>query len=386
KEQLIADIMGAQIRLEHLFASDPLSGRPATPGRTKDPVMRTRIAAVVLALAALALPAPVQAAPGDGSLTWSVSPSGPKGPNGRPALDYKLDPGATVTDHVAVTNHSKQPLTLRLYAHDAFTTAGGGFDLRAGSATSTGAGLWITLGRQQVTLPASSRVVVPFTLTVPVNATPGDHAAGVVASLVADSTDTTGNRVSVDHRVGSRVYLRVTGPLQPSLTVTDVKITAATSWNPLDLPRVTVTFTVANTGNVRLGGAPSARIDGPFGLGARTTTAAVIPEVLPGGSLTSTVTLNTVPPLFREQLTLDILPAPADGRAIDPAPVRAIFRHVLWLVPWPQLILIALAAALLTAWLFARRRRTRRLRAALAAAERRGREQATANLGKEGTR
>ncbi|GIF42264.1 WxL protein peptidoglycan domain-containing protein [Actinoplanes xinjiangensis] len=348
--------------------------------------MRTRIAAAVLALAALAVPAPAQAAPGDGSLTWSVSPSGPKGPNGRAALDYKLDPGATVTDHVAVTNHSKQPLTLRLYAHDAFTTAGGGFDLRAGNATPTDAGRWIRLGRQQLTLPASSRVVVPFTLTVPADATPGDHAAGVVASLVADTTDAAGNRVSVDHRVGSRVYLRVTGPLQPSLTVTDVEIQAVTSWNPLRLPRVTATFTVANTGNVRLGGTPTGRIEGPFGLGTRTTTATAIPEILPGGSLTGAVTLDSVPPLFREQLTLDILPAPADGRTIDPAPARAVLEHTLWLVPWPQLALIALTAALLVTGLSARRRRKARMRAALAAAEKRGREQATATLEKEGIR
>jgi hypothetical protein len=315
-----------------------------------------------------------------------VSPSGPKGPNGRPALDYKLDPGATVTDHVAVTNHSKQPLTLRVYAHDAFTTAGGGFDLRVGNAAPTDAGQWIKLGQERIALPASSRVVVPFTLTVPANATPGDHAAGVVASLVADTTDASGNKVSVDHRVGSRVYLRVTGPLQPSLTVSDVKIQAATSWNPLELPRVAATFTVANTGNVRLGGTPSARIEGLFGLGARTTTAAAIPEILPGGSLTTTVLLDSVPPLFRERLTLDVLPAPADGRTIDPAPVRAISQHTLWLMPWPHLILLALAAALLAAWLSARRRRNRRMRAALAAAEKRGREQAAATLEKEGTR
>jgi hypothetical protein len=348
--------------------------------------MRTRIAAATLALATLTLPAPAQAAPGDGSLTWSMSPSGPKGPNGRPALDYKLDPGATVTDHVAVTNHSKQPLTLNLYAHDAFTTPGGGFDLRVGNAPPADAGLWITLDRRQITLPASSRAVVPFTLTVPADATPGDHAAGVVASLVADTTDGAGNRVAVDHRVGSRVYLRVTGALQPSLAVTDMKINAATSWNPLNLPRVTATFTVANTGNVRLGGAPSARIEGPFGLGTRTATAAAIPEILPGGSLTTTVVLNSVPPLFRERLTLDILPVPADGRAIDPPPVRAVARYALWLMPWPQLALIALGTALLVTWLFARRRRNRRMRAALTAAEKRGREQANATLEKEGTR
>jgi hypothetical protein len=97
-----------------------------------------------------------------------------------------------------------------------------------------------------------------------------------------------------------------------------------------------------------------------------------------------------VPPLFRERLTVDITPGPADGRAIDPAPVRAHSARAFWLVPWPQLALLTLVAALLTAWLLTRRRRTRRMRAALAAAEQRGRDQAssaekTPTLEKEGS-
>ena len=354
--------------------------------------MRTRIAAALLAVAALiTFPAPAQAAPGNDSLTWSVTPSGPEGPNGRPALEYKLDPGAGITDHVAVTNHSKRPLTLRLYPNDAYTTAGGGFDLRAGNAEATDAGSWIKVARDRLTLPASSRIVVPFTLTVPANATPGDHAAGVVASILADATDGQGNQVSVDHRVGARVYLRVTGPLQPALSITDVEIKAATSWNPLRLPHVTATFTISNTGNVRLGGRPSARVEGPFGLGGRSTGAAAIREILPGGTLRVTTALDAVPPLFRERLAVDIMPAPVDGRAIDPAPVRALSTRSFWLVPWPQLALLMLVAALLTAWLLTRRRRTRRMRAVLAAAEQRGREQVSSaeknsTLEKEGSR
>ena len=342
--------------------------------------MRTRIAAAVLAVAALLpFPAPAHAAPGNDSLTWSVAPSGPKGPNGRPALDYKLDPGAIITDHVAVTNHSKRPLNLRLYPNDAFTTASGGFDLRAGSAEPVDAGLWIKLAKDRVILQPSTRIVVPFTVTVPANATPGDHAAGVVASLVADATDAAGNRVSVDHRVGARVYLRVTGPLRPALTLTDVTIDTATSWNPLRLPRVTAAFTIANTGNVRLSSRPTAEIAGPFGLGNRTASAAAVPEILPGGSLRTTVALDAVPPLVRERLSVEVMPTPADGRAIDPPPTRAVIEDTVWLVPWPQLALLALLAALAIAGLLIRRRRKRRMQAALAAAEQRGREQATSS-------
>ncbi|XVV15929.1 WxL protein peptidoglycan domain-containing protein [Actinoplanes sp. CA-131856] len=314
-----------------------------------------RIAAVLTLTAVLAHPTPAHAE----SLTWSVSPSGPKAPNGRTALDYKLDPGATLTDHIAVTNHSQRPLTLRLYASDAFTTAGGGFDLLAGGATPKDTGRWIKLGRTTVTLPGSSRVIVPLTLTVPANATPGDHAGGIVASL----TEGTDGQFTVDHRVGTRVYLRVTGPLRPSQTITDVRLDAHPTWNPFTLPGLTATFTIENTGNVRLKAHPAAKASGPFGLGTTTATAPPIPEILPGGAIRTSIRLDAVPPLFRDQILLSTPETQS--------------RHTLWLIPWPQVALLAVAAALLSVWLFTRRRRRSRIAAAIAAAEQRGRDQAS---------
>jgi hypothetical protein len=315
-------------------------------------------------------PAASPEAAGTGALTWSVAPSGPKGPNGRTALDYKLDPGATLTDHVAVTNHSRQPLTLRLYATDAVTTAGGGFGLLAATTEPTGAGAWITPARTTVTLPASSRTIVPFTLTVPADATPGDHAAGVVASLAEGAT---GRQVTVDHRVGSRVHLRVTGPLRPELTVTDMQVTTVTSWNPFRLPRLTAAFTVTNTGNVRLSAQPAARLSGPFGLGTRNADTTAVSQILPGGSVQTTIQFTGVPPLLHEKLTVTITPAAVDGRPIDPAPLPATAGQTAWLIPWPQLALLALAVALTAAWVLARRRSRRRFAEAITAAEARGR-------------
>ncbi|MEU4154981.1 DUF916 domain-containing protein [Actinoplanes sp. NPDC026670] len=354
------------------FAATPVP--PASPAFAATPVAPASpaFAAAPVSPASSAFLAGPAVSPGTaaGALTWSVAPSGPKGPNGRTAFDYKLDPGATLTDHVAVTNHSRQPLTLRLYATDAVTTAGGGFGLLAATAEPTGAGAWITPARTTVTLPATSRTIVPFTLTVPADATPGDHAAGVVASLAEDAT---GRQVTVDHRVGSRVHLRVTGPLRPELTVTDMHVTASTSWNPFRLPRLTATFTVANTGNVRLSAQSSARASGLFGLGARTATTTAVPEILPGGSVRTAVQLTDVPPLFRERLTATVTPATADGRPIDPAPLPATAGQTVWLIPWSQLALLTLAAALTAAGALARRRSRRRLAEAITAAEARGR-------------
>jgi hypothetical protein len=343
--------------------------------------MRARTAFAVLTAAVLTVPAvPAPAAPpgpggSPGALTWSVAPAGPRGPDGRPALTYKLDPGATLTDHVAVTNYSKRPLTLRLGASDAFTTAGGGFDLEASGSRPVDVGSWVRTARASVVVPAGSRVVVPVVVTVPANATPGDHSGGIVASLAATGTGADGNQVTVDHRVGTRIHLRVTGALRPQLAVTDVVVTRSTSWNPLRLPVLTTEFTVRNTGNVRLGGQPYAEAHSLFGLGRRRAGAAALTEILPGGAVRTRIVTRNVVPLFRVWTAVTVRPETAEN--LTPSP--AVQRSALWLVPWPQLLVLALATAAAAGWILARRRRHRRIAAALLAAERRGRDQALAS-------
>ncbi|MEV4765877.1 DUF916 domain-containing protein [Micromonospora chokoriensis] len=329
---------------------------------------------IVLLAAAPPTPSVPSAQP---AVTWGVTPSTAKGPNGRPAFTYKLDPGATVTDYVAVANHSARPLTLNLYASDAFTTAQGGFDLLAGGQKPTDVGAWVRFTGGTVTIPSTSRLDIPFTLTVPGNATPGDHAGGIVASLAATAADAQGNQVAVDHRVGARIYLRVTGELQPALTVEDIRVRHTGSLNPLAGGTLTATFTVRNTGNVRLTGQPTLAASGPFGLGRRSVDAAALPEILPGGELTTTVRMTGVPPLFRLTTSAAVTPAAVGDQVLDPQPTADTARVSVWAVPWPQLVLLALLALVGWALIAARRRRTRQIARAVAAARAEGRAEAS---------
>ncbi|MEU2610159.1 DUF916 domain-containing protein [Micromonospora sp. NPDC007271] len=349
-------------------------------------------AVVLLGIAPpIAVPGPVPTPPPAGgspaavapaAVTWGVSPSSPKGPNGRAAFAYKLDPGARLTDYVAVTNHSARPITLSVYASDAVTTPQGGFDLLPAAQRPVDVGSWVSLTARKLTIPSSSRVDVPFTVNVPANAIPGDHVGGIVASLTATTTDAQGNHVAVDHRVGTRIYLRVTGELRPALTLQDVRVQHHGSLNPFGGGEVTATATVRNTGNVRLAGTPTVHAAGPLGLNAGSASGRTLPEILPGHAARTTVRLSQVPPLFRLTATVAVTPTAVAGQTLDPPPGTASHQVTVWAVPWSHLLMLTLfAGAVWALWAVRRRRRrkaARDLAQALAAAREQGRAEATA--------
>lgn len=318
-----------------------------------------------------------QQRPGSDAQTWSVQPADEDGADGRASFEYLADPGASITDYAQVNNFSEQALTLRVYSQDAANTAGGGFTLLPGDQPPTGVGAWAGLD-EQVTVPARDSVVVPFSLAVPDNATPGDHPGGIVASLVVERTDEEGNPVLVDHRVGSRIYLRVDGELDPVLQVTDVRPHYTTPTLPFTGGAVTVTYTVTNVGNVRLQGDPSLTVRGPFGLGERTVTLAQLSEILPGESVTTTAQVESVWPLVRLSGEVQVRPVPP--LADDPTGQPATGHATVWAVPWRELIAVALLG--LAAWWlwWRRRRRQRTTQAMLSEAEAKGRAEARAEL------
>jgi hypothetical protein len=328
------------------------------------------------AVAAAPTPTPSPSGPAAGAapLTWGVAPSSRKGPDGRAAYTYKLDPGAELTDYAGISNYSGRPVTVDVYASDAFTTARGGFDLLPAAQKPIDVGTWVVFEPRyrRLVIPAKSRVDVPFRLTVPHDATPGDHAGGIVASIAEPGTGAGGNRVRVDRRIGARVYLRVTGELAPAFTVERLDAGYTGTFNPFGGGTVTATYRVRNTGNVRLTGTPQVRVAGPFGLGRRSAGAAALPEILPGGEYTGTVQVRGVAPLARLEVDLHLTPTPVNATAPVPA---ANGRTTVWAWPWPQAVLLLLLTA--AGWLVPRRRRARAQ--ALAAARAQGRAEAVAS-------
>ncbi|MEV7962751.1 WxL protein peptidoglycan domain-containing protein [Oerskovia paurometabola] len=154
------------------------------------------VAALLSTTPAGALEAPDGAAPGSTPVTWGVAPAS------APTFDLALDPGATITDELVVTNRGDVPLDLAVYAADAFTSPTGALDVLPAGATSVDLGAWITADAARIEVGPGERATVPFTLTVPADATPGDHTAALVTSLVTEAGE---GGVAVDRRLGTRV-------------------------------------------------------------------------------------------------------------------------------------------------------------------------------------
>ncbi|WP_157099659.1 COG1470 family protein [Microbispora sp. ATCC PTA-5024] len=313
------------------------------------------VSVTVLAATTAMVAMVVSAAPAAADTTWSVVPADANGPDGRSVIDIELPGGQQVTEHIAVINRSTQPVDFAIDAGDGYLTAKGYFDMRPSDATPTDGGAWIKVP-DKVTIAAGATAVVPVTVSIPPNATPGDHPAGVTASI-----DTISGQVRVQNRVGVRLNIRVTGTLTAKVAVTGVSTDYTWSWNPFAPGTVEVTYTLANTGNLRL--APDSRIltstlAGQTGW--NDTSEAKAREIMPGGSRTFTAHVTGTWPLGPIGTTIMAIPYPAGRHLPGITAERIAIDTTLWAIPWPQLALLTLLIlAFLTVRLTSTRRRKR---------------------------
>ncbi|MCX4719369.1 DUF916 domain-containing protein [Streptomyces virginiae] len=208
---------------------------------------------------------------------WSVLPVA-NTVGQRPYFYLAAAPGRSVADAVTLTNRTDRPRTFRLYVADAYNTVrDGGFALRGPDEPRLTTAAWAKLDRDRVTVAARASVAVGFTLTVPDRAEPGDHPGAVVAleERPAAAADT-GRGIGVQRAVAARLYLRVTGPTAPALTVRDVTVHRRGSG-------ADISYTLHNIGNVTLRPRATLTATGALGRSLHAQRLGGLPaELLPG--------------------------------------------------------------------------------------------------------
>jgi hypothetical protein len=311
--------------------------------------------------------------------TWAVQPSTVKGPDGRATFTWTdVKPRTVLHDYVGVSNFTSKPVTFKVYATDGFVDKNGSLNFLPAATAPTDIGTWVHPLHDSVKVPAHSRVNEPFTVTVPANATPGDHTGAMLASIL------TSGQVKIDYRIGVPIYLRVSGKLRPVLSIESTSTSYHNTINPFGGGGTNVSYTVHNTGNVRLTGTQTVSVTGPFGVTLATVHPAPLQQLLPGTFVRVSAHLPGVYPAGPLTVHVKVIPVPINGlRHTTGAPLAAVKHSVgMWALPWPLLVLlILLAGGGYGVWWWMRRRRKLH-GAALAAAVEKGRLEAASELTK----
>jgi len=241
-----------------------------TPIVTARPTFSRRLARIAAAsvLVALGLTVALGSAgawAADGSDGIAGAPSADGGVDqSRSRFTYQVEPGQVINDEYLAQNTGTTVQSVTVYATDAFNADDGQYSLMAGNQTATDAGHWVTFAqgadRVQATLAPGESQVIPFTVTTPADARPGDHAGGLIVSALSQA-----GQVSVDRRVAVRLYVRVKGLLQPALTISSIESSYAPSLNPFS-GETTLKVSLTNTGNVSLGANTVSQVRGLFGI------------------------------------------------------------------------------------------------------------------------
>jgi hypothetical protein len=300
------------------------------------------------------------AAPNKNVVTFGTQTATATKPDGRGIYSFGATPGGQLEDHVAILNYSDQAVTLVIRPVDAVNTPQGGFAAVPINQPSKAVGTWIALPASDLTVSLAPRsdVIVPFLVEVPKNATPGDHFGVLTATLESSVISKSGQHIHLLQTVGTRVFIRVSGPLHPALAVENLRVRYSGTDDPVGTGQAVLTYTVVNTGNVALGGKQTVSVSGLFGTKRTATHVAQIQLLLPGNAVNQTVKLTGVIPEIRDSAHVSISPLYIQGTS-EPAsgPFKATTSF--WAVPWTLIAIVVAIILLAIGALWWRRRRRR---------------------------
>jgi hypothetical protein len=317
-----------------------------------------RVAGLVIAVVALcglvpanahaAVPAKAKA----NNISFGAGPANTTKPDGRTLFTWDASPGGRIEDHIAVLNLTHHAEILRVYTVDVLAGADGGFDYPPRSAPRVGAGAWVAVGTPHaagfIRAKPRSTIILPVHLTVPENASPGDHVAAVIVSLTGLVKGKSGQRVNLEQRVATRALIRISGTLRPQLSIRGLHASYSGRHNPIKGGSATIKYTVTNTGNAILTGTQQVSVHGLFGSTTFAKGLPAVPTLLPGGSYSVTVHVPDVFPELRMTAKVLVTPVALPGN-VDPGLQLVTASVSFWAIPW-ILIGIILLILLFLIW------------------------------------
>lgn len=148
----------------------------------------------------------------DTSLTFTVTP---------PLFQVALQPGETWSSSITAVNNNQYDLTL--YSEPVLFESSGDGGKPVFLRNSSGEGNdakpstiadWIVVSEEGRKIPREQTVVIPFSIRVPVDASPGGHYAAILIGTRPSEATANESKVSVTSAIATLIFLRVAGDVR----------------------------------------------------------------------------------------------------------------------------------------------------------------------------
>ncbi|HEV2653820.1 MAG TPA: DUF916 domain-containing protein [Ktedonobacteraceae bacterium] len=171
----------------------------------------------------------------------------PKIPVTRSYFVLNTKPGTTLSENIRVTNVGMATGSVRLYPVSATTAQTSGIAYLSRNDALHDVASWIKMGQQPVTLAPGQSQIVPFQISVPASALPGQHVSGITAeNLTLQNGSTKGSlHINLQHLSVMAVQVNVPGPTVEQMAVTGIKASGSSGYQSL-------LVALSNTGNQML--------------------------------------------------------------------------------------------------------------------------------------
>ena len=286
----------------------------------------------------------------------AIEPASTGGGIKRTSFNYTLSPGDSQTDSVVVSNLGDTTQNVRVYLANAFTTESGKVGVRANDAAKEEPVDWVNytskLGNGTIQIAANTSKTIPFTISVPPDAPPGDYAIGLAAVPVVDplAPQTGQNSLTVVTAVATLLRLKVDGPLLPVVQIASLTADASPALVPgTDGGTTSVSFQVVNAGNQSFKATVKIVETDAFGSDMYSYPPIELKEMLPGSAVPVNVGWPDAPSVrgaVRVEVTTDTT-------------ATVVREAAFWSIPWGFVGIIVVALIVLE--LLRRLRKRRRL-------------------------
>lgn len=169
----------------------------------------------------------------------------PEGKGNAEIFEVELAPGEAATLSGVFGNGSEIPVDAVMYKADLNHPVNGGFALKNAEAPINEPTTWIDFPTESVSFAAQDVRQRTFTVSVPVDAQPGQYITGLAIEMAEAITPPGGLTLPVKYRLINAIIITVPGEITPAFSIADLSLT-------VDGSATTIGGTISNTGNVRV--------------------------------------------------------------------------------------------------------------------------------------